>query len=98
LNFACSLKTFTSIFPKPRWILFKKADKDGDVSVSFEEFIALAYNLITSNDLLESAAESKQKPRRDSLASGAAHRALVESLRTFGVQQMTKKKKRSLLI
>jgi Ca2+/Na+ antiporter len=62
--------------------IFKKADKDGDGSVSFDEFIALAYNLITSNDQEAAAAgESKQdEPFQDSFATGEAHRALVGAI------------------
>jgi Ca2+/Na+ antiporter len=60
--------------------LFKKADKDQDGRVSFEEFIALAYNLIASNDQIETAAETDKGSKRASLASGAAHRAIVENI------------------
>ena len=60
--------------------MFKKADRDRDGGVSFDEFIALAYNLITSDHQLEAAAENKEKPDRESLAEGGAHRALVENI------------------
>jgi Ca2+/Na+ antiporter len=60
--------------------LFQKADKDGGGSVSFDEFLALAYNLITSNDQLNAAVAKKEEPERDSLATGASHRTLVENI------------------
>jgi hypothetical protein len=60
--------------------LFQKADKDGGGSFSFEEFIALAHNLITISHQLEAAVASKEEPVRESLAQGEAQRALVENI------------------
>lgn len=50
--------------------LLKKADTDSDGSVSFDEFIGLAYNLIISNDHAPSAKKEKVEAVAEEVASG----------------------------